>query len=145
MVLGLSPPLGELLKNFSDTNTYLLDICTKNEDNNNTLNGCTYNNTTTSINLISGNLDIVKNTGIFPTKSDSSGFSTKSVKSCNPENQNKFDSVSSQSIKKNFSAPGVYSRPRLKSAVRSSADRELDNVTGKPNLISRKMSEKVLR
>ena len=102
------------------------------------------NYTTTSINLFSGNLIAEKN----PKNSAESGFSnfsSKSVKLCASSNQDKTETVSSTSSKISYRAFGMTGRPIPKSAVRSTADRELDNMTGKPNLVSRKKSENILR
>ena len=193
MVLGLSPPLGELLKNFSDKNSDIIIA-----ENSDTAHGSNYNNmsdnyiynndenhnnssinnndnninnyddnnennnndqsknihknkkyfeenyTTTSINLFSGNLINEKN----PNNSLGSGFSnfsSKSVKLSASSNQDKTETVSSTSSRISYRAFGMAGRPIHKSAVRSTADRELDNMTGRPNLVSRKKSENILR
>ena len=184
MVLGLSPPLGELLKNFSEKNSemiiaenYFAAHEDNNDNNNNNENDNNYNNnnydnnnnnnnnnnrdndkgkninknkkyfednhTTTSINLFSGNFADVKDAN--PAESVISSFASKSVDLTAASNQDKSEITSSASIRKSHRTISRASRPILKSAVRSSADRELDNMTGKPNLISRKKSEDILR
>ena len=101
------------------------------------------NHTTTSINLFSGNFADVKDAN--PAESVISSFASKSVDLTAASNQDKSEITSSVSIRKSHRTISRASRPILKSAVRSSADRELDNMTGKPNLISRKKSEDILR
>ena len=231
MVLGLSPPLGDLLKSFNENNSELCLSVSKenvngnknNNDNGNNRNkNCnnsehnndnfshnsnnngnnnynenyvnnvnidsnnseknyseksnnydyTDNHSTTTLNLFSGNFTPEKSV-IMNTDFERTYSTDNSPKSIHSNNSTHFSTNFSTNFSRNFSESGSRSmtaatsvspnfrsnnlpekntgsginnyRVRPKLAVRSSADRELDLITGKPNLISKKKSEKILR
>ena len=184
MVLGLSPPLGDMLSSFSghaqeveksflngngnngnngdngengdiDSRISVGDTVRSNNNNNNNYHNNSSNNcnnsssnnltrahSTTSLNLYSGNFSPEKTENLSLTNTVNAPFTIAAITANNGNNVKSVKLVTKSNFRR---AENTKVLTRNKKPVLSTAEKEMQQCTGKPVLVSRKKSDSLLR